>query len=191
MPIGTAIATGVGLSMDALAVCISTGLAAGGRVRSGQALAMAGCFGAFQAAMPSLGCLGGAALSSSISAFDHWVAFGLLGAIGGKMLWEGGRGDGEEGPRSDPYGWRSLLLLGIATSIDALAVGVTIAVTPALHPWWRSVLIIGATTFLLCLPAAWLSRAFAWLGHGRAQIIGGAVLVGLGSKILIEHLAGA
>lgn len=190
MPILTALATGVGLSMDAMAVCISSGLACGGRVRPVQALAMAGTFGAFQALMPTLGYLGGTALSGCLTSFDHWVAFGLLAAVGGKMLWEGRGKDDDERPRGDPFAWRYLLLLGIATSIDALAVGVTIAVEPGLLPWWRSVLLIGATTFLLCLPAAWLARAFAWLGHGRAQLIGGAVLVGLGVKILVEHVGG-
>lgn len=183
----TAITTGLALSADAVAVAIAATAAAGarpGRVR--RAFAMAATFGGFQALMPLLGWLGGAALKEPLAAVDHWIAFVLLLAVGGKMAWEGWRG-GDEADAGE-MGWRRLLLLGVATSIDALAVGVTFAFIAM--PLLLTVALIGATTFACCLPAGLLGGRLAALGHGRVQIAGGLVLVGLGAKILIEHLRG-
>jgi putative Mn2+ efflux pump MntP len=181
----TALLLALGLSMDAVAVSISSGLSRPGE-GSWRLLRMPLAFGFFQALMPFLGWLGGAALVAQVAAWDHWLAFALLAGIGGKMLWEAWRGDDAEAEPADPFAWGRLLVLSVATSIDALAAGLTIAFIDL--PVGLTLAIIGGTTAAVCLPAV------LWAGHlggrwaGRAEIVGGLVLVGLGIKILVEHL---
>jgi putative Mn2+ efflux pump MntP len=182
------IATAFAVAMDAVAVSISSGMAQGGRVSWPQALAMAGTFGIFQAVMPAIGYAGGAFFRDAIEAYDHWVAFTLLALVGGHMIWESrGAGEGGRDP-GNPFAAKRLLVLGFATSIDALAVGLTLAMIE--FPPAASIAVIGATTFLLCVPSVLLgSRLGSAFAH-RAEFVGGAILIAIGSKILIEHLSG-
>ncbi len=183
----TAILLALGLSMDAVAVSISSGMC---RPEAGtwRLLRMPLAFGFFQALMPFLGWLGGASLVAHVARWDHWLAFALLTGIGGKMLWDAWRGDDDDCDTSDPFAWGRLLVLSVATSIDALAAGLTIALIDL--PVGLSLTIIGGTTTILCLPAVLLSRRLGVRWAGRAEVVGGLVLIGIGSKILMDHLAG-
>ena len=175
----------VGLSMDAFAVSVCKGLAVG-RVRPGNMIACGAYFGAFQALMPLLGYLLGARFSGMIESVDHWIAFILLGIIGLNMIREALGGGDEDGALDDSFGPRAMLPLAVATSIDALAVGVTFAflrvrVVPAVS-------FIGAVTFALSALGAKLGGIFGMKWRKRAELAGGAILIGIGLKILIEHL---
>ena len=178
----------VGLSMDAMAAAATRGLAAR-RVRLRDVLAVAAFFGGFQALMPLLGWFLGRSVGPWIAEWDHWIAFGVLGALGLKMLHEalGKGGPGEEAPAGDPFGLRLLLVLAIATSIDALAVGVTLPLLGA--PLGLSLVTIGATTAVLSALGVHAGRLFGALLGRRLDALGGAVLVLLGAKILVEHLS--
>ncbi len=175
----------VGLSMDAFAVSVCKGLAVE-RVKPRNMLACGAYFGAFQALMPLLGYLLGARFSSMIEHVDHWVAFILLGLIGFNMIREA-LGDGDEGDALDgSFGMKTMLLLAVATSIDALAVGVTFAflrvrILPAVS-------FIGAVTFVLSALGVRLGGVFGAKWKRRAELAGGAILMLIGLKILIEHL---
>lgn len=174
----------LGLSMDALAVSMASGFAIT-KLRLRYALRIAVFFGGFQALMPFLGWLAGSSFSSVVKAFDHWIAFGLLSAIGGKMIYESFVIDSAEKEESE-HSLITLLFLAVATSIDALAVGLTYAflkvniVTP--------VIITGCTTFILSLAGVYAGRKFGKHFEGRIELIGGIILVGIGIKTLIEHL---
>lgn len=181
------LATAFALAMDAVAVSISSGMARG-RATWREALAMAAVFGAFQAIMPALGYAGGALFRDAIEAYDHWVAFGLLAIVGGHMIVES-RAAPEERTPGNPFAPRRLMVLGVATSIDALAVGLSLAVID--FPLAASVTVIGVTTFVLCVPAVLLGARLGTAFAHRAEFIGGAVLIAMGAKILIEHLSGA
>ena len=174
----------VGLSMDAFAVSVCKGLSTR-RLRPAHYWIIGAWFGGFQALMPSIGYLLGTAFESYISAFDHWVAFVLLGAIGGKMLKEGL--SGEEEASDDSFGVRAMFFLAVATSIDALAVGITFALLPEVNlPF--ALLLIGATTFLLSAAGLKVGNVFGMKYKSRAEIVGGAILILMGLKILLEHL---
>jgi putative Mn2+ efflux pump MntP len=181
-PAVEALITGLALSADAVAVAIAAGMCADAQRRGRQALALAATFGGFQALMPALGWFAARALEDRLAAWDHWIAAALLIVIGLKMAWEGLRAGDDDAPRSAAswFAWRALLGLGLATSIDAAAVGATMGLTgsPLLVP----ALIIGATTFTCCLPAALLGTHLAKLGGSRAPILGGVVLIGLGVR---------
>ncbi len=181
----TAILLALGLSMDAVAVSISSGLGRPGE-RFWRLLRMPLAFGFFQALMPFLGWLGGATVVGKVAAWDHWLAFALLAGIGGKMLWESLRGGEEAETPADPFAWGRLMVLSVATSIDALAAGLTIAFIDL--PVGFTLAIIGATTAALCLPAVLLAGRLGGRWAGRAEILGGLVLVGIGVKILVDHL---
>jgi putative Mn2+ efflux pump MntP len=179
----TVLLLAVGLAMDAFSVSICSGMLLG----SGQTfyiVRMAAFFGAFQTLMPVFGWLGGNGFSHFISAFDHWIAFGLLAFIGGKMLYESLRG--ESCKSVDVTKLRVLCMLAIATSIDALAVGLSFAVLDVsiVVP----VLVIGVVTFVLSLVGVRMGRRFGDLLQSRAATFGGLVLIGIGVKILVEHL---
>lgn len=177
----------VGLAMDAMAVAAARGLAAPQAPWS-DALRLALLFGAFQAGMPLLGWVAGARIGPWIAAWDHWIAFALLGGIGGKMLWEAFRGDEEASPEGGSFRLRALLVLAVATSIDALAVGVTLPLLRA--PLLLTIATIGVTTALLSLAGVYAGRRFgARLGR-RLDAFGGLVLIGIGARILVEHLSG-
>ena len=176
---------GVGLAMDAFSVSVANGLHAPDMPRSKQ-FRIAGVFAFFQYLMPVLGWLGVRVIESAFSAFNRavpWIALVLLCYIGGKMLLEGIRND--TAPEDNvPLTWSALILQGIATSIDALSVGFTIA---SLH--WQAALaeslIIGAVTFGLCQIALHLGKKAGARLSGRATIIGGAILILIGVEILI------
>jgi len=181
----TLVLTALAVASDAVAVSISSGIARG-RATWGESFRMGAVFGAFQAAMPALGYGAGALFRGAIEAYDHWVAFLLLAAVGAHMIAES-LGEDEK-PRPNPFAWRSLVVLGIATSIDALAVGLTLALLAV--PFAVAVGIIGATTFLLCVPAVHMGARLGSRFAHRAELAGGIVLIAIGAKILVEHLAG-
>ncbi len=187
MKFGAILALSVGLAMDATAVSAARGMAVP-VVRARHALLVALFFGGFQALMPIVGWLIGARIGPLVEAWDHWIAFVLLGAIGGKMLWEAHSAKADAAPRSeaDLFGLRVMLALAVATSIDALAVGITLPMLDA--PFALSVTTIGVTTAVLCVVGLVVGRrAGAMLGR-RLDMLGGIILIGLGVKILVEHL---
>lgn len=173
----------LGLSMDAFAVSMSSGTTIR-PFRLKDALKLAFFFGGFQALMPVLGWLGGSAISGFISDYAPWIAFGLLVFIGGKMIYEALYGDPEG--KLNSLNYSVLLVLSIATSIDALAVGISFAFlnTPILEP----AIIIGCVTFFVSLFGAILGYRIGHFFEHEVEIIGGLILIGLGGKILAEHL---
>jgi putative Mn2+ efflux pump MntP len=175
----------LGLAMDAFAVSLSTGVAARS-FRPERALRMATSFGCFQAFMPVVGWLGGLGLTGLVSGFDHWVAFGLLGAIGGKMVVEAMKGKPTE-KQLDRLSLGVLLVLSVATSIDALAVGFSFAVLRA--PIVAPAAIIGVVTFVISFVGVGIGSRCGKLLESKAEVVGGLVLVGIGVRILVEHLA--
>lgn len=181
------LALALGLSMDATAVAMTSGFQAP-RVRLRDALLLALLFGGFQALMPVVGWAAGAHFAPAISAWDHWIAFGLLGAIGGKML-HGALAHAEGGARHVfAFRLRVLLLLALATSIDALVAGLTL---PALDV--RPLLaasVIGLTTFVLAIIGVEVGRRFGNRFGRKLDALGGVVLIGLGFKTLLQHLGG-
>ena len=174
----------VGLSMDAFAVSVCKGMAMD-RIDRKQALALACSFGFFQAAMPLLGYFAGEQFLQAIKAVDHWIAFGLLAMVGGKMIHDAFHPEEEETGSSLTFA--ELLFLSVATSIDALAIGLTfsllgdIAILPACG-------LIGITTFCLSLAGVLAGHLFGRRFEAGAQIFGGILLILLGLKILLEHL---
>ena len=174
---------GVGLSMDAFAVSLGAGVMPSGR-RMGAKLRMAGAFGLFQAVMPILGWALGRSFVQYIQSFDHWVAFGLLGYIGGKMIYEGLKG-GKENLKDDLFSFKNLLILAVATSIDALAVGLSFAMIEI--SVWGAAALIGVITFVLSMVALFLAGRLGEKFGGKMEILGGLVLCGIGLKILLEH----
>jgi putative Mn2+ efflux pump MntP len=196
MSFGALLLLAVGLAMDATAVAAARGLLVP-VLTARHVLLVAGFFGGFQALMPllgwGLGTFVGARAGDVVARIDHWVAFVLLAALGGKMLWEA-RGDddddddGDGRGGEDPFAPRVMFSLAVATSIDALAVGVTLPLLGA--DLVLSLVTIGVTTALLSAAGLWLGRrAGAVLGK-RLDVVGGVVLIGLGAKILLEHLLG-
>lgn len=174
----------VGVSADAFAVSLSQGVTLR-RFRWRDALLIAGLFGLFQALMPLLGWLLGKGFADAISGVDHWIAFGLLALIGGKMLWEAFHDDDEEDDDEPSLDLRGLLILAVATSIDALAVGVSFAVLPVNLP--LALVLIGVVTFVISLIGVRLGRSVgSWLGK-PAEILGGVILIGIGVRILLSH----
>ena len=172
-----------GLSMDAFAVSICKGLSVQ-RLKPRHYLLTGAWFGGFQALMPSIGFLLGSAFDQYISAFDHWIAFVLLAFIGGNMVRESLSGDEE--CHDDSFGLRTMFLLAVATSIDALAVGVTFALLPDVHIL-SAVSLIGAATFLLSALGLKVGNVFGLRYKARAELAGGVILILMGLKILLEH----
>lgn len=182
---------GVGLAMDAFAVCLTNG-AITKKVTPAFALKLAFCFGGFQALMPVIGWMIGKAGESFIHAVDYWVALLLLSYIGISMIREARkkRRSGKADSRQDDISWKALLTLAVATSIDALATGVILpgavgASTPLLMV--RAVLVIGGITFFLCLAGVLIGKKFGRLLCHRAETFGGIVLIGIGLKIFLGH----
>ena len=174
----------VGLSMDAFAVSVCKGLALR-RVGLKECLTAGVWFGAFQALMPLLGYLLAARFREAIAAYDHWIAFILLVLIGGNMIREA-LFEKDEPETDGALSFRSMLLLAIATSIDALAVGVTFAFLDV--NIWSSVMIIGVTTCVLSMIGVKVGSVFGAKYEKRAELCGGVILILLGLKILLEHL---
>lgn len=174
---------GVGLSMDAFAASICRGLTME-RMRWRQGAGIALIFGGFQALMPLLGWTLGRQFEGYITSIDHWIAFLLLGWIGGKMIWDAFHDEGDGCPSS--FRLRELLVLAVATSIDALAVGITFAfLQVSILP---AATLIGCTTFALSLAGVWIGHRFGSQYKNRATLAGGVVLCLIGLKILLEHL---
>lgn len=179
---------GVGLSMDAFAVAICQGLSMT-KIKWGHALTVGLYFGGFQALMPLLGWVLGSQLSGYIQQYDHWVAFILLLLIGGNMIREALSGEEDEAEDAAAGGGpdhKKLFLMAIATSIDALAVGVTFAFLET--PILSAVCLIGVTTFCISVAGVAVGCWFGARYKQRAEITGGVILVLLGTKILLEHL---
>lgn len=175
---------GMGLSMDAFAVSVCKGLAVQ-RVDGKTALVCGAWFGFFQALMPVLGFFLGRLFADAIEAVDHWVAFGLLSIVGINMVKEAL----EEGQsNADPdLSLRAMLPLAVATSIDALAVGVSLAMTAGVNIW-TAVALIGVTTFLLSAAGTAVGGVFGRKFEKKAELLGGITLIALGVKILLENL---
>ena len=174
----------VGLSMDAFAVSITLGLSVQ-KPKAIQYLVPGIYFGLFQALMPIIGFLTGTFFAGVVEKYEHWVVFALLGLIGGNMIRESFSRE-EEKAEENPFSPIKMLVLAVATSIDALAVGVTFAffkmnIAAALS-------IIGLTTFCISVAGVKIGNMFGARYKSKAEFIGGAVLVLLGIKILIEHL---
>lgn len=186
MTFGSILLLAGGLAMDAAAVSAARGLAVS-RIRARHVVLVATFFGGFQALMPLLGWVLGKQIGPLIEAWDHWIAFVLLGGIGAKMLWEArGGDDDEEVTERDPFALREMTLLAIATSIDAFAAGLMLPVLEA--PLALSIATIGITTALLSILGLFAGRRFGALLGKRLDVVGGLVLIGLGIKILVEHL---
>lgn len=185
--------TALGLSMDAFAVAICKGLATG-EAKLKHALITGGWFGGFQALMPLLGYLVGSLFAAYVRAFDHWIAFALLGLIGANMLREAFSGEGDGCSDSNgcsvknPFGFVTMLTMAVATSIDALAVGVNYAFMLEGYQIIFAVLSIGIITFILSAVGVKLGAVFGAKFKKPAEISGGVILVGMGIKILVEHL---
>lgn len=174
------------LAMDAFAVSVSTGIAVPGFGPKEAARIGAWC-GFFQFAMPLAGWFLGFSVKTYIEAVDHWIAFGLLALIGGGMVRQALSG-GEEEAVTD-LSVRRLFFLALATSIDALAVGVTLAFDSSVNIL-LSAAVIGVVAFLMAMLGGLLGRRLGQLFQRRATLLGGLVLVGIGLKILLEHLFG-
>ncbi len=179
------VALAVALAMDAFAVALATGV--GLRTVSGrQTFRLAYHFGLFQALMPIIGWAAGRTFARAIEAVDHWAAFGLLAVVGGHMLWEALRG--EDGhAKSDPTRGLSLVLLSLATSMDALAVGLSLSLL-GISIWWPA-LVIGVVCAAITAAGLHLGRLAAAASRlGRwAEALGGLVLLAIGIRILVQH----
>jgi manganese efflux pump family protein len=179
-----------GLAADAFAVAIGQGAAARSRPWR-HAIAVGLAFGAAQAIAPLIGWSLGYWFASLIESFDHWVAFGLLAAVGAKMIWEGNKAD-PPGKASDPgkeklaRGW-TLFVLAVATSIDAAAAGITLPTLGA--PILISIVVIGTVTFAMSFAGVWIGRTGSRALGSNAEIIGGLILIVIGAKVLIDHRA--
>ena len=192
MGFGELLLLAVGVSMDAFAVSICKGLAMKRATLGGMAT-VGGWFGGFQALMPLIGFFLGTLFAAAIEAVDHWVAFGLLGIIGFNMLKESfdrscdldGCGCADE--HNADLGVKTMFVMAVATSIDALAVGISLAMAGGVNIW-LSVLLIGLTTFSFSAAGVKIGSIFGAAFQKKAQLAGGAILILLGLKILLEHL---
>ncbi|GAB6038093.1 manganese efflux pump MntP family protein [Fundidesulfovibrio butyratiphilus] len=185
MPFPTLLALAVALAMDAFAVALATGVCLP-KVRSGHTLRMAGAFGLFQGGMPVAGFVLGLAVRPFVERYTGWTAFGLLALVGAKMLWEAFHKDEEACATKDPTRGLALLLLAVATSIDALAVGLTFSVLGT--PIWTPALVIGLVCALITacgLHLGALAGRVAVVSR-YAEILGGLVLIAIGVKILLD-----
>ena len=174
----------VGVSMDAFAVSICKGLSLRS-LRPKHILSTAVWFGGFQALMPLIGYYLGISFADSVADFDHWIAFVLLGIIGGKMIKEAFEKDDQCDYNPD-FSFKTMLALAVATSIDAMAVGVSLAFLKV--DIWTSILVIGLMTGAFSALGVKLGNLFGCRYKSKAEVVGGIVLVGIGIKILVEHL---
>lgn len=185
----TLLGIAVGLAMDAFAVAIATGIVLG-TVSGRQTFRLAFHFGLFQFLMPVVGYLAGMTVERYIAEYDHWLAFALLVYIGGKMVHEGFRGEEEEGNGGkDPTRGMSLVVLSVATSIDALAVGVSLGVLHNEGIVYPGV-VIGVVACTFTAAGLHLGKRLGAVFGKRMEIVGGVVLVAIGVKILLDHCRG-
>ena len=206
MPLWELFLIGVGLAADAFAVAMCRGLEAK-RFTWKNGLLTGLFFGFFQAAMPVIGYYLATLFADEISAFDHWIAFALLAFLGAKMIYEGAKEEhskrrekkqnagstsdtaaaaDEKKPEHVSFRMKELVVMSFATSIDALIVGVTFAFLGT--NIWTSVSLIGAVTFALSLFGVFLGSKIGKKLGGKAEIVGGVILIAIGLKILLEHL---
>lgn len=186
MSLITVVLIALALAMDAFAVSLSTGVTMK-KMHLRHALRMAAFFGVFQALMPIMGWNLGRFAADIIRSYDHWIAFALLSLVGGKMIYEALKGDsGNEKEKKDPHNVYILLTLSIATSIDAAAVGITLSflnvdiIQPAI--------IIGIITFFISLLGTFIGARIGNFFGSKIEVAGGLVLIGIGVKIVIEHV---
>lgn len=180
-------ALGLGLSMDAFAVSVCKGL--GMKKANAKGMILCGIwFGGFQAVMPLIGYLLGSLFATAIEAVDHWIAFGLLALIGINMLKEAFEKESDcDCERNGDLSFSTMLTMAVATSIDALAVGISLAMAGNVNIW-AAIALIGATTFVLSALGVKIGSMFGNKLEKKAQIAGGVILILLGIKILLEHL---
>ena len=180
------IVTAIALSMDAFAVSVGKGLSTpNARLKHG--LICGAYFGGFQALMPLLGYLLASSFADHIRTYDHWIAFALLALIGANMIREAFSKEEEKVDSS--FSVKTMLLLAVATSIDALATGVSFALTDT--NIWLAISLIGVTTFLFSAAGVKIGSIFGSKYQSKAEFIGGVILILMGIKILVEHLTGA
>lgn len=173
----------VGVSMDAFAVSICKGLSVR-KLRPRHVFSVSLWFGGFQALMPLLGYLLGASFADVVSDYDHWISFVLLAIIGGKMVKESM--EAEACDIAPDFSFRTMLIMAVATSIDALAVGVSFAFLRV--NIWTAVLLIGMTTAAFSGAGIMIGNVFGCRYKSKAELVGGLILVAIGIKILVEHL---
>lgn len=178
---------GIGLSMDAFAVAICKGLAMPDKVDRKGALLIALYFGVFQAVMPALGWLLGSQFARYVTQMAPWIAFALLAWIGGSMIRESLSKEEKEEAEMGAVSHKELLVLAVATSIDALAVGVTFSMLELAVSIGAAVALIGCTTFVISLGGVYVGNVFGARYKGKAEFVGGAILILIGVKILLEH----
>lgn len=184
MQIWELIITAVALSMDAFAVAICKGLSLD-RVRPSHMAITGAWFGGFQGLMPLIGFFLGSLFAGYIEAFDHWIAFALLALIGANMIKESL--DGDTCPADTSFGFKTMFTMAVATSIDALAVGVSFAILPDVKIW-IAVGAIAVITFVLSAIGVKVGSIFGAKYKSKAELVGGIVLCLMGVKILLEHL---
>ena len=178
---------GIGLSMDAFAVAICKGLAMPNKVDKKGALLIALYFGVFQAVMPTLGWLLGSQFARYVTRLAPWIAFVLLAWIGGNMVRESLSKEEREEEETGSVSPKELLVLAVATSIDALAVGVTFSVLELAVSIAVAVILIGCTTFVISLAGVYVGNVFGAKYKSKAEFVGGAILILIGVKILLER----
>lgn len=183
MDLLTIILIAVGLAMDAVAVSIAKGMVIN-RQRRKFALLLGGFFGGFQMLMPAIGWLVGLSFQDIIMGIDHWIAFGLLAFLGSKMIYDGTKKVKEQ--KEEQLGLHLIVALAVATSIDALMVGLSFAFlkTPIIMP----ILIIGLVTFLLSITGFYFGCGLGRIFGNKIKIVGGLILIAIGLRILLEHL---
>lgn len=174
---------GMGLSFDTFAVAVSTGLVKNS-IRFWQGIRIAIVLAFFQSLMPLLGWFGGTQVADYIANIDHWIAFGLLSLVGAKMIIDSYKVD--EAEKSNPLLFRVSIIMGLATSIDALIVGVSLAFVEV--KIYQSILIIGLITFIAAMIGMFIGKNVKGKLGKKVEIIGGLILIGIGLKILIGHL---
>ena len=186
MTITELILIAIGLSMDAFAVSVTNGLCCK-NIKTGGTLATGICFGGFQGLMPLIGYFLGTLFADAIKAFDHWIAFGLLAIIGINMLKEAFEKDCGCNENNADFSVKTMFVMAVATSIDALAVGISLAMAGEVNIV-VAVVLIGVTTFLLSGLGVKIGNLFGSRFEKKAQVAGGVILILLGVKILLEHL---
>ncbi len=186
MGIGELLLLAVGLSMDAFAVSICKGLAVK-KVGWPERVKCGAWFGGFQALMPLIGFFLGALFADAISAFDHWVAFGLLALIGINMLREAFGKDDDKDENGGDMSVKTMFVMAVATSIDALAVGISLAMAGDVNIF-LAITFIGVITFAMSAMGVQIGNIFGSRFEKKAEALGGFILIALGIKILLEHL---
>jgi putative Mn2+ efflux pump MntP len=174
-----------GVAMDAFAVSISAGVVVK-QVKLRHALLAGAFFGGFQILMPLIGWCGGSLCKQFIETFDHWAAFALLTLVGGKMIYEALKKDEANAEPQNPFNLKLMFVMALATSIDALAVGVTFSFINV--PLLLSVSMMGIVTFICSVAGVYIGGFCGHLFEKKFEFIGGAIIILIGLKILIEHL---